>query len=75
MKCCGTCNDEPVLGDLLRDPIVALIMARDGVTQGGVEKLMEALPIRPESREGQVVCTCRPSGHTMFDSAVRLRTS
>ena len=76
MKCCGTCNDEPVLGDLLRDPIVALLMARDGVTRDDVKNLMDALPIRPESREDQeAVCTCIPSGDTTLDPAVGLRTS
>ena len=76
MKCCGTCNDEPVLGDLLMDPMITLLMARDGVTRGDVENLMDALPIRPESREGQQpVCTCIPSGDTTLDPAVGLRTS
>lgn len=76
MTCCGSCNDEPVLGDLLRDPIVALLMARDGVTRGDVETLMDALPIRPERRESQLaVCTCKPSGNTPLDPAVGLTTS
>ena len=76
MKCCGACNEEPVLGDLLRDPIVALLMTRDGVTRGDVESLIDALPIRPENRESQVtVCACTPSGNTTLDPAIRLKTS
>lgn len=72
MKCCGTWNDVPVLGDMLRYPIITLIMERDVVTQGDIDKLMEALPNRPENREGQAVCACRSSGHTTLDSAVGL---
>lgn len=76
MKCCRTRNEEPALGDLLRDPIVALLMARDGVTRGDVEELMHALPIRTERRKSQLaVCTFRPSGDTTLDIAVGLRTS
>ena len=43
MKCCGTCNDEPGRSDLLGDPIVALLMARDGVTRGDVENLLRLI--------------------------------
>ena len=62
MLCCGNCNKEPVLGDLLDDPIIALLMARDGVTRPEVEKLMDEFAL-PPGHVGQVAaCTCRPSG-------------
>ena len=41
MTCCGSCNKEPVLGDLLDDPIVALLMARDGNLAERVERFMD----------------------------------
>jgi hypothetical protein len=46
MTCCGNCNEEPVLGDLLDDPIIALLMARDGITRPEVEKLMDEFALR-----------------------------
>ena len=62
MTCCGSCNEEPALGDLLDDPIVVLLMARDGITRREVEKLIDEFALRPV-QEGQVAaCVCRPSG-------------
>jgi len=63
MTCCRTCNEEPALGDLLDDPIVALLMARDGVTRGEVERLMDECALRPGKQECQEAsCGCgRPS--------------
>ena len=37
---------RPVLGDLLDDPIIALLMARDGITRPEVEKLMDEFALR-----------------------------
>jgi hypothetical protein len=60
MKCCGTCNEEPSLSDLLEDPMIVLLMARDGVTRVEVQTLMADLAIRPKNNESQAAnCACR----------------
>ena len=59
MTCCRTCNDEPALGELLDDPIVALLMARDGVTRSEVERLMDERALRPEQQQ-EAACDCGP---------------
>ena len=59
MTCCRTCNDEPALGELLDDPIVALLMARDGVTRGEVERLMDERALQPEQQQ-ESACDCGP---------------
>jgi hypothetical protein len=59
MTCCRTCNDEPALGELLDDPIVALLMARDGVTRSEVERLMDECALRPEKQQ-ESACDCGP---------------
>jgi hypothetical protein len=62
MTCCGTCNEEAALGDLLDDPIVALLMARDGVTRGEIERLMDECALRPGQQKSQeVACACGAS--------------
>ena len=68
MTCCGSCNEETALDDLLDDPIVALLMARDGITRSEVERLMDEFALRPV-QEGQVAaCVCRPSGSDLGSS-------
>lgn len=62
MLCCGNCSKEPVLGDLLDDPIIALLMARDGVSRPEVEKLMDEFALRPGHVSEVAACTCRLSG-------------
>lgn len=62
MICRGSCNKEPVLSDLLDDPIVRLLMARDGVSRVDVETLMDEVPICPKEDKSQIaVCACRRS--------------
>lgn len=61
MTCCGTSSEEPALGDLLDDPIVVLLMARDGVTRGEVERLMDECALRPGQQKSQeAACACGP---------------
>ncbi len=60
MICRGTCNKEPLLSDLLEDPIVLVLMAQDGVTRSEVEALIEDLPIRRKKTENHAAdCACR----------------
>ena len=60
MKCCGTCNEEPTLSDLLEDPMIVLLMASDGITQADVQTLMADLAIQPKNDESQAAsCACR----------------
>lgn len=61
MNCRGSCNREPVLSELLEDPIVLLLMRRDGVTPSEVEALMADMPIRSINDENLTVadCACR----------------
>ena len=59
MICRGTCNKEPLLSELLEDPIVLLLMTRDGVKRCEVEALIEDLPTRPKNTENQMAgCAC-----------------
>ena len=41
MKSYAVAGVEPALSDVLDDPIVHLVMARDGVTRGDLELLIE----------------------------------
>jgi len=65
MTCCGNCNEEPALGDLLDDPIVALLMARDGITRPEVERLMDEFALQPVHEKHVAACACRPSGNDL----------
>ena len=61
MTCCGTCNEEPALGDLLDDPIVVLLMTRDGVMRSEVERLMDECAFRSGTQKSQeAACACGP---------------
>ena len=41
MTCCGNCNEEPALDDLLDDPTIALLMASDGISRSEIVRLMD----------------------------------
>ena len=45
------CNKELSLSDLLEDPLVLLLMRRDGVTRSKVEELMAKMQIHLLNRE------------------------
>jgi hypothetical protein len=45
------CNKELSLSDLLEDPLVLLLMRRDGVTRSKVEELMANIQIQLRNRE------------------------
>lgn len=57
MTQCTACDREPTLGEMLEDPIVQLVMARDGVACGDVENLMNSMTI-PRAREGSQATVC-----------------
>ncbi len=62
MICRGTCNKEPILSDLLDDPIIALLMARDGVRRVDVETLVDDVVVRSKTDESHVAdCACGSS--------------
>ncbi len=59
MICRGNCNKEPILSDLLDDPIILLLMGRDGVRRVDVETLMDDVVVRSKndgSRVGDCAC-------------------
>ncbi len=51
------CNREPTLSDMLEDPIVQLVMTRDGVARIDVEELVHGLAI-PRTRVGSQKADC-----------------
>ena len=62
MRRCAACNQEPTLGEMLDDPIVGLLMARDGVTRPDVENVMGNVTIPRSAGEGHAAdrtCACR----------------
>ena len=59
-----TCDEEPTLKDMLDDPIVRELMARDGVTRADVEELMANVWITLGHEDRQAIfrlCACAPS--------------
>ena len=61
MTQCLACAEEPTLRDMLDDPIVRGVMARDGITPVDVEKLMANLWItrgHTEHHETSGLCAC-----------------
>jgi hypothetical protein len=59
-----TCDREPTLKDMLDDPIVHELMARDGVARADVEELMAGLWITPDYDNRQAIfelCACTQS--------------
>ena len=47
------CNREPTLADMLEDPIVRLLMARDGIARPELEKLMSGMVVGPAAQRMQ----------------------
>ncbi len=43
MCCWTTANVEPKIADMLAEPIVAALMASDGVERGALERMIETL--------------------------------
>ena len=59
MTCRCTDYKEPRLSELPEDPIVLLLMARDGFKRSEVEALLEDLPIRLKNSENRATdCAC-----------------
>ena len=64
MTQCPACAEEPTLKDMLDDPIVRGVMARDGVAPVDVEELMANLRIArglSEHQETSGPCACAQS--------------
>lgn len=62
MTRCVARNREPTLGEMLEDPIVRLLMARDGIGRPDVENLMAnvTIPCRAvEDHTADCTCACR----------------
>ncbi len=53
------CNREPTLGEMLEDPIVQLLMARDGVGRPEVERLIGGVASAPAAAGRRIGgCDC-----------------
>ena len=64
MPQCVCCNREPTLGEMLEEPIIQLIMARDGVARPAVEDLMDKVAISRTGVERQSAdCDCASCRH------------
>ena len=61
MTHCVACNREPTLGEMLDDPIVRLLMVRDGVARPDMEKLIDNIIIPQRAVERHTTdCSCAP---------------
>lgn len=61
MTHCVACNREPTLGEMLDDPIVRLLMARDGVARPDMEKLIDNITVPQRAVERHTTdCSCAP---------------
>ena len=59
MTHCVACNREPTLGEMLDDPIVRLLMDRDGVARPDMEKLIDNIVITQRAVERHTTdCNC-----------------
>ena len=54
----GDRNKEPSLNELLDDPLVILLMTRDGVTRSEIEAIMADMQLRPDSYENRMETIC-----------------
>jgi hypothetical protein len=61
MTHCVACNREPTLGEMLDDPIVRLLMVRDGVARPDLEKLIDHITIPQGAVKRHITdCSCAP---------------
>ncbi len=61
MTYCVACNREPTLGEILDEPIVRLLMVRDGVARPDMQKLMDNITVPQEAVERHMTdCSCPP---------------
>jgi len=61
MTHCVACNSEPTLGEMLDDPIVRLLMVRDGVARPDMEKLIDHITIPQRAVKRHITdCSCAP---------------
>ena len=59
-----TCREEPTLKDMLDDPVMGELMARDGVTRADVEELMANVRITLGHEDRRAIfrhCACASS--------------
>lgn len=61
MPQCAACIREPTLGELLAEPIIQMMMKRDGVARPAIENLMRNVAISQTAADRQAVqCNCAP---------------